>query len=253
VEGSYSADAKVIMWNGAAPVGGTDESQCQVHSGNITQVDGFPVHVGFVGFKIYRPTQSCCDICSRLSPYCGYWASPALGITSPTTIWNDCELFFAQGTPKDIIPKSQFVPESPFIRKIRDKTRSNILKPDAYYHGAPHKNPTAYFVGCGWSSWFTLDFPCLSADLDDRIYMAKSAFNFKVTQDKNSPGLVGKAFRSRLPLCTIENEDVDRSKGRWVREQRPDTTVCPMPMQVDKNFKSRFDIMKIDRNRIGMT
>jgi hypothetical protein len=30
VEGSYSADAKVVMWNGAAPVGGTDESQCQV-------------------------------------------------------------------------------------------------------------------------------------------------------------------------------------------------------------------------------
>jgi hypothetical protein len=61
VEGSYSADAKVIMWNGAAPVGGTDESQCQVRSGNITQVDGFPVHVGFVGFKIYHPTQSCCE------------------------------------------------------------------------------------------------------------------------------------------------------------------------------------------------
>jgi len=30
-----------------------------------------------------------------------------------------------------------------------------------------------YFVGCGWSQWFTLDFPCLNAAFDDAVLFAE--------------------------------------------------------------------------------
>ena len=51
-QGSYKVDAKVLVWNGLAPIGGNDRSQCEYQKGNITDGMEFPVHAGFVGFKV---------------------------------------------------------------------------------------------------------------------------------------------------------------------------------------------------------
>jgi hypothetical protein len=72
-------------------------------------MDEYPLHTGFMGFKLYTPTQSCCEICTRLAPYCRYWATPALGIEKPSFTTNGCELFFEKDTPEDFIPLSHLI------------------------------------------------------------------------------------------------------------------------------------------------
>jgi hypothetical protein len=234
--GDYRVDAKVLVWNGLAQVDG-DESQCEVHTGNATQaLDKFPIHAGFVGFKLYSPTQSCCEICTRLAPYCQYWSTPALGIEKPSRYTNGCELFFKEGTPEDFIPLSHLT-----RRRRLNKRGHRRLAVDTS-HGPPHSNPTSYFVGCGWSNWFTLDFPCESGDLDDRIHLAQSTFSFT----PQSSTVAGESLDSPLPLCTVENESLERSNGRWARESWPGPDECPSNMEVDRDFKKRFDIMKND-------
>jgi hypothetical protein len=246
--GAYRIDAKVLMWNGLARVDGEDDnkSQCEVYTGKATQaiMDEYPIHAGFVGFKLYSPTQSCCEICTRLAPYCRYWASPALGIEKPARTTNGCELFFKEGTPEDYIPLSHLIKTAnstavspPQRRRLNKQTWHRRLEVDAF-HGPPHNNPTSYFLGCGWSNWFTLDFPCESGDLDDRIHLAQSTFSF-------TPQPL-KSLHAPLPLCTIESESFENSNGRWVREPWPGPDKCPSAMAVDKDFKKRFDIMKND-------
>lgn len=255
VGGDYRVDAKMLVWNGLATVDGEDDtkSQCKVYEGNATQaiLEEYPIHAGFVGFKLYSPTQSCCEICTRLSPYCQYWATPALGIEKPSRMTNGCELFFKKGTPEDYMPLSHLIKTTknstaPLRNRRRrlnkdKRTWHRRLEVDAF-HGPPHNNPTSYFVGCGWSNWFTLDFPCESGDLDDRIYLAQSIFSFTPPTPTNANAV--ERLQAPLPLCTIENESLEKSNGRWVREPWPGADKCPSAMEVD--FKRDFEIMKND-------
>jgi hypothetical protein len=224
-----------------------------VYKGNVTQaMEKYPLHAGFVGFKLYSPTQSCCEICTRLSPYCRYWATPALGIESPSRMTNGCELFFEKGTPQDYIPLSHLIQtptpkNSNSTAASRNKRRRLNQVPDAF-HGPPHNNPTSYFLGCGWSNWFTLDFPCESGDLDDRIHLAQNTFSFTPPQRPNTATAtaVERQEVPLLPLCTIDNEGLAKSNGRWVREPWPGTDMCPSTMEVDRDFNEAFKIMKND-------
>jgi hypothetical protein len=148
---------------------------------------------------------------------------------------NGCELFFKKDTPEEFIPLSHLIrtPKETSNRKVE--------------HGPPHSNPTPYFLGCGWSNWFTLDIPCESGDLDDRIHIVQSTFNF--TPPQTPPSITATAVEGLqaplLPLCTIENESLEKSNGRWVREPWPGSDKCPSKMEVDKDIKG-FEIIKND-------
>ena len=191
--------------------------------------------------QLHYPQKSCCEICTRLAPHCRYWVSPAAKIPRPTYATNGCELYFDQDVPEDVIPRSRLLQNATqlYIGGRRDGER-----PASYYHGKPHTNPTAYFVGCGWDNWFTLDFPCLSGNLDDRVYTNHETFVFSPEKNVTSRA----AEEVALPLCTVENEHLNVSSGRWVREQWPDSKTCPMPMKVDEGFGKKFDIMTNDGN-----
>ena len=272
LEGEYIVDAKVLVWNGRANVGGNDRSQCQYHTGNVTESaaeilkDLLPVHAGFVGYKMHYPTKTCCEVCTRLAPYCQYWASPPIKIPKATFGVNGCELYFPENTPKELVPRSILLQN---LTEMYVGGRPDGERPALQYHGKPHQNPTSYFVGCGWDNWFALDFPCLSGDLDDRIYIASPNLTFINTEEEEeeeealdslhqgklminfnsekTPEDAAHPTSTLLPLCTIENEH--SSGGRWVRKHWPDADECPAPMEIDGNFsKHKFDIMKHDGN-----
>jgi hypothetical protein len=57
----------------------------------------------------------------------------------------------------------------------RRRRLKNTVEP---FHGTRHNHETSYFCGCGWSFWFTLDYPCVSGDLDDRVYTPPSTSRF---------------------------------------------------------------------------
>lgn len=55
IQGNYTVDAKVLVWNGLAPIGGNDRSQCEFTKGNINRTalqELYPKHTGFVGYKV---------------------------------------------------------------------------------------------------------------------------------------------------------------------------------------------------------
>lgn len=90
-------------------------------------------------------------------------------------------------------------------------------------HGPPHSFETAYYVGCGWSFWFTLDLPCRDGALDDQIFMVNRTF--VLPESVPQP--------ATLPTCRLNETDL--SNGRWVRMPWPNTTVCP-EMQRDDSL-----------------
>jgi hypothetical protein len=218
--------------------------------GNYSHADKYPLHEGFRGFKIYHAPQVCCEICSRLAPDCERWSSPPLLLEDPNFTNTGCEFFFRNGTSFKRIPRPHLIPPNPNI-PLWNATKENRLRGRrrlevAAWHGRPHGYPTARFLGCGWSDWFTLEFPCLSGELDDKVYMLNNTFHFQrtvpaTTKDPQS-----------LPLCTLEAERIDfdpyNATGRWVREPWPDNQTCPEPMTID-TAHVKFDIMRFDADR----
>src|SRR3569832_322755 len=96
-------------------------------------------------------------------------------------------------------------------------------------HGKPHGGEPQYFVGCGWSNWFTLDVPCLSGELDDQVFFLQDTFDYglfdAVAGDDEEPqwALSRLDQESDLPLCRADIEwDGGHSQGRWVQEDWPD-------------------------------
>jgi hypothetical protein len=109
--GTYTVDAKVLLWNGGAAGGNTIDT-CHVVNESVNETllaRFFPAHQGFQGFKLYDAPAACCEICSRLSPHCKLWRTPALKLPKPSFRVNGCELYFEKGTSADVIPQSHLL------------------------------------------------------------------------------------------------------------------------------------------------
>lgn len=236
--GTYKVDAKLLLWNGDAQI---FENQCQFTTGvppNET-LDRLK-HDGFQGFKMYTPSLMCCEICSR-TPHCVSWSSPFGRMDNPTPLRTGCELYFE----RDDAAADEYVPVSHLWPRRHQRRR---LPAASQMHGTAHGHPTAYFLGCGWSYWFTLDFPCLSGDLDDRVFSVDSTFEAKmIPKDEEETDVTREQQQvsdtSSLPLCALADERFETvPQGRWVREP-PSSTVktCP-PLNTVEALVKKFRI-----------
>jgi hypothetical protein len=228
--GTYQVDAKLLYYNALV------ENSCVSYKGDPQNLS-YPIHAGFIGFKFYVPVGTCCEACSRLAPDCRYWSTPPQKVVhNASTLRNGCELYFDELSSPDAIPESHLIAAS-------TERFGSTLVPHA--HGFPYANssgtPTPYHLGCGWDSWMTLDFPCLSGELDDAVF--KSAMNFTLVDEARAIEPVQK----KLPFCKLGNEMFDRHSGRWVREAWPDTKVCPRLMNFNpERKKAKFQIEEFD-------
>ena len=224
--GTYRVDAKLVYYNALA------QHSCKSYDGDPVNKDirSYPIHAGFIGFKFYFPAKSCCQACSRLAPDCRYWSTPPQKIEA-TNSRNGCELYFDEKSNPDAIPESYLI-DNPQRRRLAAPPRE---------HGPPDTSaPPAYHIGCGWDFWMTLDFACLSGELDDAVFQRE--MNFTLVDEAKAIEPVQK----ELPFCTLDNELFDRHSGRWVREAWPDTKMCPRLMGVDPNHSKQFDITGFD-------
>jgi hypothetical protein len=208
--GTYQVDAKLLYYNALV------ENSCVTYKGYPRRLP-YPIHAGFIGFKLYLPAKTCCEACSRLAPDCRYWSTPAQKIEG-TSFRNGCELYFDELSSPDAIPESYLI-ANPQRRRLGGVPHA---------HGPPFTStPTPYHLGCGWDSWMTLDFPCLSGELDDAVF--KREMDFTLVDEARAVEPV----QTELPFCTLDNEMFDRHSGRWVRETWPDTKMCPRLMGFD--------------------
>jgi hypothetical protein len=103
--------------------------------------------------------------------------------------------------------------------------------------GRPHGADPQFFVGCGWSYWHTLDFPCLSGELDDAAFMRNETFEVAAPSEPPPPPRT-----DALPLCGTDAEFLSSTAGRWVQEPFPSDDECLVPFEEDKNYSSRFAV-----------
>mmetsp|Transcript_12628 Transcript_12628/g.30585 ORF Transcript_12628/g.30585 Transcript_12628/m.30585 type:complete len:963 (+) Transcript_12628:201-3089(+) len=262
--GDYTIDAKVLVWNGQAPLGGNEHSQCKFKKGSLQGqertklLEKYPTTTSFVGYKLHYPQKSCCEICTRTN--CRYWSSPPSEIANSATIaTTGCELYFDRDTDASqiSIPPSRLLQNITRLfdgmgdRRPDGQIKKDGLKEAKQFHGTPHSNPTSYFLGCGWDNWFTLDYPCLSGDLDDRIYVSSGeSFTFSTSSSSHLPVTSSTERRKereagKLPLCTLTDERLDVSRGRWVRL---DSVMCQDEMEFDVRYgrNTKFDMAKFD-------
>ena len=251
--GSYTIDAKVLVWNYAAVVDSDGPVTCK-QSPNSSLVDSFPINKSFIGFKVYHPEEMCCEVCSRLAGHCKAWSNPIPEFPDGEVFHRGCTLYFANSSDYAI----------PYFTMLATTFKDQVYKesdqPAQVTYGLPHDQPTSYFIGCGWSYWFSLDFPCISGDLDDRVYFTENEF-VRATNEKddsplsadagtdsqsttimrNEPNLQSEAF------CKIDSESLAEHKGRWVRKPWPTKKECPHPMEPDLEIEE-FGIMKFEGN-----
>ena len=248
--GTYEIEVKLLTWNGQASIIGhpdntniksIEEVQCPVSAGGTEElVDTEANHSTIRAFKLYQPVHGCCEFCTRQYPHCIAWATPPARLNA-TFFNNGCEFYYT--------------PDAPTMPLSKHVGRRKLAGSVPQFHGTPHTNPDpAYFMGCGWSAWFTLDFPCLSGDLDDRVHVETPQFHYTASDTNAQRGLLSANNEEQLPLCTLEHERLSEGpssppSGRWVRRPFPNETECPMPMLADEEFKTRFMIMPFDPER----
>lgn len=251
IPGDYRVDAKLLLWNGAVEFDGMTQCAEQTKEENGTAVmHEYPQRAGFKGFKMYDPVLACCEICTRLGPGCRQWATPPLQLPQPSLASNGCDLFFGNDTDPALVPVSHLIPNAtvtlPYSgrrQRIMDRRLLGAAKVKQM-HGAPYELPTMQFLGCGWSYHYTLDFPCLSGNLDDRVPMSARSFTLPPAVGELDP-----VEDPQLPLCTIANEAQGEHYGRWVRAPYPGPEACPEPWKADPQFNTRFDITMVDPHR----
>ena len=269
VAGSYSVDAKLIMWNGHAPVTmhdardsnndpqGKRASQCtNVHLGSNTPDFGeSPVRLKnttLLGFKMYGSLQACCEICRRLSG-CLYWSTPPRQLPRPQKHQNGCEFYFDENQADEETPTTRVLPV--FITKqLMELELANKQETPGVVAGwgtrdDDNNQQVAHFLGCGWSYQFTLESPCLSGDLDDSIYTERADFEVGVATLKAAT-VSATQQSSQLPLCQLLDERLTgftngthtSTAGRWVREEWPSVGVCPTPFALDGPRSRDFSV-----------
>jgi len=255
-QGAYSVEAKVLLWDPEAatlPITPATSEECgETKDSSITSA--FPIHQEYLGFKLYHPTTMCCEICSRLNGHCKAWA-----YIDRSLFARGCELYFSNETDYDI-PVAQMMS---ILKKTTTKFHDNmtqLIEPASpTIYGVPHKLPTSYFLGCSWSFWLTSEFPCLSGDLDDRVFFENNETISLADDDhlqsngKPTTSLFeenNNSIEDRRPLCAIDQESFEKHKGRWVREQFPNASTCPIPMEYDHGFQEqKVAIIKHDGER----
>lgn len=178
------------------------------------------------------------QICNRLSPHCKFWTSPPAKLKESSYFNNGCEIYFDSTVPENEIPRSWIMGDINLTTNMQDPGPHRLLAADTVF-GMPISGvDPQYFLGCGWSYWFTLDFPCLSGEKDDQIFLVNGTF------DVTTAPTASTASNEPPPLCTPTTERMGNSKGRWVQE-RDD---CP-PQEQDPDFSHRFPIYKHDGER----
>ena len=252
--GSYTIDAKLMEWKPSVP----RPIQCPVVTTNASIVEPFPVKKSFLGFKMYRPEEMCCEICSRLEGHCKAWATPIAafprGAIRSNKARRGCELYFADETSFGIIPTPGASSAlSPMIDHLNQTGKAEFDIPVEQHskkaYGLPHHSPTSHFLGCGWSYWFTLDYPCLSGALDDSVFFTNNIVTLTDTDvesednnaswKENEVASAGKDMAittkdatvvvASPELCPIESESFGKHFGRWVRDPWPTEQECPHP------------------------
>ena len=247
VPGKYEVDVKVLTWNGNAALdipnshprsrcnlplrGGPEAVTADLEALSSNQTTNI-VSGGFIGFKFYYPARSCCEVCSR-TPHCVYWATPPKNLPKPSKLRNGCELYFDNENGVD--PEHDYMPSDGQMGLLLQEANfsSSMESNVERSHGRPADvsiDDIAYFLGCGWSFWFTLDFPCVSGDLDDRVYIQNTSFSLAPKHgDSWYEGMAMPTTlnKTTLPLCMKENEDFRNHRGRWVRLPFPSEDICP--------------------------
>lgn len=242
--GQYNFNAKLLEWkpNAQKPI------QCPKVTTNASIVEPYPIKMSFIGFKMYFAEEMCCEICSRLAGHCKAWATPIPEFLLGDISRRGCELYF------DSLTSFGAFPNSPTIAKLLNETddpqdmvagAGNALR----VYGLPHHNETSYFLGCGWSYWFTLDFPCLSGELDDAVYFDSHSVNLTenevlvedvaVVQFPSNSSILQQ--EEERMLCPIESESFERHSGRWSQEPWPTEQDCPRPYTHRANIYGRND------------
>mmetsp|Transcript_15140 Transcript_15140/g.31211 ORF Transcript_15140/g.31211 Transcript_15140/m.31211 type:complete len:697 (-) Transcript_15140:1269-3359(-) len=266
IAGEYHVDAKVLMWNPSRELTQT----CTAQEGTVPTeiVHSYPQHGGFKGFKMYDAAATCCEACTRQrDPPCRYWSThPDKLPNAARHVHNGCELYFDRNVTQ--LPfASHILGDLPNVqwsmdgyshrRRLLGNENHHNHNPSARYHGYPYtQDATAveYFVGCGWHTMFTLDFPCLSGTLDDMVYMKQKSFLVQ-EQEIHHAAIQSQTQMTQLPWCNLKSEissvltnlDFNSQKaqlsGRWVQEPWPNATDCPEPFAFDESFQ-RFQMIQ---------
>ena len=226
--GSYTVEAKVLLWNGK---GRLQPQDCQTLSdfGSMAEMLSWP-HDSLTGFKFYKPYKSCCEVCTR-TPGCVQWSYPSL--KKGELVGEGCELFYEEGMveERDLTPASQLTKEasSSHRRLLEEPDQVDVLAPA---HGAPRPNQddASQFLGCGWSFHLSTDYPCLDPSVDDSVHTMHPNFTFE-TETPPAP--------KKLPYCALRDEL--HSRGRWVQLDWPNETACPVPFAMDEIFNEQFE------------
>ena len=270
--GTYKLEAKVLVVNDVtADVRQESILQVlgpsQIKHDNKVPVEQFPFHAGFPGFDMdprVPASLACAEVCSRVHR-CVYWSTPAVEYLKH----GGCELYFqplAKQTPQAthstppanasysasaltapfsyIFPEMQVVPSE--SQSFVAGTTSHGPRP------SDAKHATMYHVGCGWSFWLIGVSPCLSAELDDAVYLPENHFSFetapattnqreRVQTDKQSASRRSQTITSELPLCDIDEHET-RDEGRWVKLPYPYHDKCPV--RYEENVKEHYDVLR---------
>ena len=277
VPGSYKIDARVVLWNGLAPlefyesldVPKQNNACPNSHAGNIVPPNEramAPQNTSLLGFKMYGPFQACCEVCRRTHG-CQFWATPPALLPEPSGMRTGCELWFPPTQRVEDIPTTRLMPDvvqqmtdqiakrkakeaadaaaaagdtPQRLRRQRQRRRLDVQ--DSW--GSPDSNITSVtqFLGCGWSFYYTLEFPCLSGDLDDMVFVEHNGT--VVVAQPPQPQVIPQA---QLPLCQKTDESMLQrdtgayaNKGRWVREPWPTPDICPDLYKVQTGTELAF-------------
>mmetsp|Transcript_8264 Transcript_8264/g.17640 ORF Transcript_8264/g.17640 Transcript_8264/m.17640 type:complete len:715 (-) Transcript_8264:1376-3520(-) len=268
--GSYKIDAKVLMWDSVVR---QDFFLTDIRQGDGTKVpdeiqERYSIKAGFKGFKMYHAQRQCSDACTR-QVGCRYWASPPANLPDPSYVNNGCDFWFDPHNltdgkppfaswllgdinvtwPRDPPKRPPPPPKKEGRRQRRRRRRLNAVK---IIHGYPSTKPIEYYVGCGWNPMFTLDFPCMSGLLDDKVYIHQERIEIHVDAAKTpSPSLpplcsLPHEALTSFPSPQLNNNTIEPATGRWVREAWPNASMCPQPFGYDDTIKTYFKISRYD-------
>mmetsp|Transcript_15697 Transcript_15697/g.44010 ORF Transcript_15697/g.44010 Transcript_15697/m.44010 type:complete len:869 (+) Transcript_15697:70-2676(+) len=263
---NHIAQGNLALMGG--PFGPGSDGRVMIGNESVAVVENNAVvHQGFKGFKMYSADGSCCQICNRMRPYCVYFTTPPFHLQGAAFASNGCELFYRHDTPDEFILRSHQIPSQPSPRRTMLKNGhedvptvnpsnatetlvyGGIPKNDrtSFVHGTPFDTKPTLFLGCGWSNWHSLDFPCYSGDNDDQPYLPMKFIDFATTNSNNNNN---DDAQKQLPLCTIQDEAVSfdpyNPPGRWVRLGFNDSTICPTPFTQIWNDKKKMKLTSVN-------
>eukprot|EP00804_Cyclotella_cryptica_P026256 CCRYP_019842-RA/>CCRYP_019842-RA protein AED:0.04 eAED:0.04 QI:241/1/1/1/0.75/0.6/5/196/808 len=225
----------------------------------LAEEGNFSHHRGISGFKFYAANGACCEACTRARG-CKMWSIPG------ARHFDECELYFPTiaddtdfldrhnghylGRGRTYSYRSQDPKEFEIPTHVRGMMRRRRKLATAYNtigkiwpikdrpaKGVSRNEPTAFFLGCGWSSMMSFETPC-HYPTDDLVFGSGS----KVTVEYVSGNTLDKVPRQ----CTLEDEKLDVSNGHWVRYPYPNVTECGELIQDDvtgawRDFRAKYD------------